>query len=158
MPFNVTSAAAHVRRIVLKFNQEKLELRYNAGERYREYQQKAQKLEQEYNDLNRRLNTEDTSDEAYQELIKAIASARRSLAENICTVIEWWDLEGDRDAIKENMSEKDRKEHKGVTGEGEIPIGGAWLDALPLPDEFIIRIRDKIGEDFESGGAGGKGR
>ena len=164
MPFNVTSAAAHVRRVVLKFNQEKLELRYNAGEKYREYQIKQQKLDQEYNDLSRRLNAptpegeEDRSEEAYKELITAMEKSRRRLADNICTVIEWWDLEGDRDAIKERMSEKDRKRFKDVTGEGEIPIDGAMLDALPLPDEFIIIIRDKIGADFESGGAGGKAR
>lgn len=158
MPFNVTAAAAHVRRVVLKFNQEKLELRYNAGEKYREYQVKQQKLDQEYNDLNRRLNTEDTSDEAYRELIKAIATARRQLADNICTVIEEWDLEGDLDAIKKNMTDKDKKQYAHLSGEGPVPVDGAWLDALPLPDEFIIKIRDGIGADFDSGGAGGKAR
>jgi small-conductance mechanosensitive channel len=158
MPFSVTAAAAHVRRIVLKFNQEKLEIKYNAGEKYREYQLKAQKLDQEFSDLNRRLQAEGASDEDYQKLVDAVKTARRRIADNICTVIESWDLEGDRDSIKQNMPEKDRKQFKDLTGEGEIPVSGAWLDALPLPDEFILRISEGITSDFDTGGAGGKGR
>ncbi len=158
MPFSVTVAAAHVRRIVLKFNQEKLEIRYNAGEKYREYQLKAQKLDQEMTDLNRKIQGENVADEDYEHLLKAMASARRRLADNICTVIEEWDLEGDLSAIKERMLEKDRKEFKDISGEGQIPISGAWLDALPLPDEFIIKISEAITNDFDTGGAGGKAR
>ncbi|MBA3616987.1 MAG: hypothetical protein H0W52_12845 [Rubrobacteraceae bacterium] len=158
MPFNVTAAAAHIRRIVLKFNSERLEIRYNAGEKYREYQLKAQKLDQEFSELNRRLQAENTTEEDYQALRDAMASARRRLADNICTVIESWDLEGDRDAIKSNMPSKDAKEFKDLAGQGEIPVSGAWLDALPLPDEFILKISEGITNDFDTGGAGGKAR
>lgn len=158
MPFNVTRAAAFVRRIVLRFNQEKLEIHYNAGEKYREYENKVQKVSQDYAALERRVNTQagEVSEEDYQALIKAMADARRLVADNICTVIESWDLEGDLDAIKENMSKKDKDRYKAVTGEGVVPVDGAWLDALPLSTDFIFKIRDGIQADFDSGGAGGK--
>lgn len=156
MPFNVSKAAAHVRPVVIKFNQEKLNLTYNAGEKYREYQIKAQKLDQEFSDLQRRLQGEQVKDEDYAALVVAVAAARRRLADNICTVIESWDLEGDRDSIKKNMDKADEKRFGDLTGEGEIPVDGAWLDALPLPDEFIIKVSESITANFESGGAAGK--
>lgn len=190
MPFNVTQAAAHVRRIVLKFNQEKLEIRYNAGEKYRAYQLKAQQLDQEFTELNRRLQAETVSDEDYDALRQAMASARRRLADNICTVIESWDLEDDLDtrldaihkehgdkvflAEVENLKELDhphtetrsvliagkKKEEDEVQvpvfGVGTVPVAGLWLDILPLPDEFILKISEGITNDFDTGGAGGK--
>lgn len=156
MAFNVTKAAAHVRPVVIKFNQEKLNLTYNAGDKYREYQIKAQKLDQEFSDLQRRLQTEKPSEEDYTALVEAVAAARRRLADNICTVIESWDLEGDRDSIKKNMDKADQKRFADLTAEGEIPVDGAWLDALPLPDEFIIKVSESITANFESGGAAGK--
>jgi hypothetical protein len=55
MPFNVDSAARFERRVTIKFNQETLEVFYNAGEKYREYQLKANQLDQEFTDLQRRL-------------------------------------------------------------------------------------------------------
>ena len=156
MPFNVQAAAAFIRRVVLKFNSEKLELRYNAGEGFKTYEGLSQKLQQRFLDLQRQLEKEDASDEAYERLQEALGKTRREIANNLCAIIEWWDLEGDRDAIRALMSKEDQKKHKDVTGHGEIPIDGAWLDALPLPDLFILNIRDKIEEDFSTGGAGRK--
>ncbi len=156
MPFDVGNAAAFIRRVVLKFNQEKLEIRYNAGEKFKEYQRLSQKLEREFSDLQHELQKESANDEAYDKLSKRLETTRKALADNICTVIESWDLEGDRDYIRSLMSEKDQKLNKDVKGHGEIPIDGAWLDALPLPDEFIMRIVETIGEDFSTGGAGKK--
>lgn len=156
MPFNVGSAAAFIRRVVLKFNNEKLEVRYNAGEKFKAYQQLSQKLEREFADLQREIELESTNNEAYERLQKRLSTTRRALADNICTVIEDWDLEGDRDYIRGLMPEKEKKANAHVTGHGEIPIDGAWLDALPLPDEFIMRIVQTIGEDFSTGGAGTK--
>ena len=156
MPFNVGAAAAFIRRVVLKFNQETLEIRYNAGERYKEYEKLSQKLQQEFLDLQRQMEKEDAGDAAYDKLMERVSTTRRALADNICTVVEWWDLEGDRDAIRALMPKDEQKKHKDVTGQGEIPIDGAWLDALPLPDRFIEQIVEKIGEDFSTGGAGRK--
>jgi uncharacterized protein YukE len=184
MPFNVDSAARFERRVTLKFNQETLEVFYNAGEKYREYQIKAQQLDQEFSDLQRRLQRaaanmrpaattveaeederdEDEPDEdevAYEELKAAMNGSRRRIADNVCTIITRWDLEGDLGKLKQRLSKEDRKRISGndeeYSGHGPIPIDGAWLDALPLPDEFILAIVEKITENFESGGAG-KGR
>ena len=193
MPFNVTSAARFERRVTLKFNQETLEVFYNAGEKYREYQLKAQALDQEFTDLQRRLQRaaanmrpaatqaemdydedgqpeEDTSDEdVYEELKTAMNGARRRIADNLCTIITRWDLEGDLGELRKRLSKEDQKRFKehapaddpqatNYSGHGPIPVDGAWLDALPLPDEFILAIAQSITENFESGGAGGKGR
>ena len=193
MPFNVDSAARFERRVTLKFNQETLEVFYNAGEKYREYQIKAQQLDQEFSDLQRRLQRaaanmrpaattveaeederdEDEPDEdevAYEELKAAMNGSRRRIADNVCTIITRWDLEGDLGKLKQRLSKEDQKRFKDnqdaaegqevaqkYSGHGPIPIDGAWLDALPLPDEFILAIVEKITENFESGGAG-KGR
>ena len=210
MPFNVTAAAAHIRRIVLKFNAEKMEVRYNAGEKYHQYQLKARKLEQEMADLERRLNAPvpdaDNPDEVarlreaaegvYQEVLGAIAETRRRVADNICTVIESWDLEADLDGLLDGILAEHNKAKaedseaedifgaavevlkdaelepdgtRNVTVEGKakkvpafgygaIPVSGLLLALLPLPDKFIFDVQDKIIEDFDSGGAGGKGR
>ena len=160
MPFDVTRAAAHVRRVVLEFNSERLKVHYNAGEKFRDYQTRTEKLEREFADLQRKLQASEAtdSDEAYRALMARMETTRRALADNICTVIESWDLEGDRDAIRGLMSKEDQKRHKNEDGHGPIPVDGAWLDALPLPDEFILRIINKINEDFAQGGAAGKGR
>lgn len=178
MPFDVTAASRFTRQVVIKFNQEKLTVHYNAGEKYREYQLKAQALDQEFTDLQRRLQraaanlqpvaTEreeeleedgqpDESEDVYEELKAAMNGARRRIADNLCTIITEWDLEGDRDAIKARMDAADKKRFKDESSQGPIPIDGAWLDALPLPDEFILDIAQAITENFESGGAGGKG-
>jgi len=174
MPFDIGKAAAHVRRVVIEFNDEKLTLRYGAGAPFKHYEHASRALQQEYFDLQRKLERGDVtpdvdegatdeerrkaSDEAYTALVEKVKGARRELADNICTVIEWWDLEGDRDAIRSLMSPKDQREYKDVTGHGEVPINGAWLDALPLPDEFIEKVVEKIREDFDKRGAGGKVR
>jgi hypothetical protein len=187
MPFNVTSAARFERRVTLKFNQETLEVFYNAGEKYREYQIKAQQLDQEFADLQRRLQRAaanmrpaatqaeeeleededsegDDSEDVYEELKAAMNGARRRISNNLCTIITKWDLEGDLTELKKRLSKEDQKRFKDTDdpqkfeGHGPIPVDGAWLDALPLPDEFILGIAEKITENFESGGAGGKGR
>ena len=98
------------------------------------------------------------TDAAYEKLQARLSDTRREIANNVCTVIEWWDLEGDRDYIRSRMSKKDQKKYEDVTGQGEIPIDGAWLDALPLPDKFILDIRDAIEKDFQERGAKGKVR
>ncbi len=162
MPFDVGRAAAHVRRVVLRFNDEKLTIHYNAGAKFKDYQQATQKFEAEYRDLidraSRRQEDEDPAarEEAEKRLQERVRRVRRDLAENICMVIESWDLEGDRDYIRSLMPEKDRKQNADVTGQGEIPVSGAWLDALPLPDEFILAVVGAIGEDFQEGGSSGK--
>jgi hypothetical protein len=193
MPFNVTSAARFERRVTLKFNQETLEVFYNAGEKYREYQLKAQQLDQEFTDLQRRLQRaaanmrpaatqtemeyeedgqpeeEATDEDVYEELKAAMNGARRRIADNLCTIITRWDLEGDLGQLKKRLDKADQKRFASTSkanttatetyeGHGPIPIDGAWLDALPLPDEFILAIAQSITENFESGGAGGKGR
>lgn len=191
MPFDVTAAARFTRQVVIKFNQEKLEVHYNAGEQYREYQLKANQLDQEFADLQRRLQRaaanmrpaatqteeeleedaqteEGDAEDVYEELKAAMNGARRRIADNVCTIITSWDLEGDLEYIRERMSPKDKKrfpthapadkpEATNYSGHGPIPIDGAWLDALPLPDEFILSIVQAITDSFESGGAGGKG-
>lgn len=173
MPFNIGNAAAFIRRVVLKFNQETLTIRYNAGEAYKEYEKRAQKLQQEFLDLQRQLEKKDAGDEAYQALMKRVSTTRLALAENICVVIESWDLtapeEFDRTRIRERflseakasgqaVSKEDLQKLNAVDGPGEIPVQGIWLHALPLPDRFIEQIVEKIGEDFSTGGAGGKAR
>ncbi len=161
MPFDVGAAAAHVRRVVIKFNDETLTIRYNAGAKFKDYQQLSQKLQREFSDLQYELgrtarDENAGADDAYEKLSKRLETTRRELANNICTVIESWDLEGDRDYIRSLMPEKEQKRNKDITGQGEIPIDGAWLDALPLPDEFIEKIVEKIGESFSKGASGGK--
>lgn len=158
MPFSVTRAAAFVRRLVLKFNGEKLVLHYNAGEKYREYELRVQKVSQDYADLERRVQGEKVSEADYKALVQAMADARRLVADNICSVIEEWDLEGDLDVIKERMTDEDKARFSEVSGEGTVPVDGAWLDALPLSTDFIFAIRDEIQRDFDSNGAAGKAR
>lgn len=162
MPFQISKAAAQTRRVKITFDRygQSVTVWYNAGQKYRQYQKLSQQLEREYNELNRRLASDSISDEDNEKLLDAAASARRRLADNICTVIEKWDLEAKDeitlDDVKANMAEDDAKRFEGVSGEGNIPVDGAWLDALPLPDEFIIDISSGIMEDFDSGGAAGK--
>lgn len=157
----VSKAAAHKRRVLIPIYDQRIEVFYNAGSKYRVYQQLQQKLDTEYNELNRRLSaSEQVSEEDYQKLMDAMAHARRRLADNICTVIESWDLEANEDItlddIKASMSKKDQKRFEDISGSGGIPVDGAWLDALPLPDEFIIEISSAIANDFNEGGAAGK--
>jgi hypothetical protein len=163
MPFQIHSAAAHEKRVVVPFDnyEQKVTLWYNAGEQYREFQLKAQGLEQEMSDLQRRLGEDGQADAAtYEELRVAMAGARRRIADNICAVINRWDLEAREtitlNDIKARMSKKDREKWTEVSGEGEIPVSGAWLDALPLPDEFILSLVEGITSDFDSGGQAGK--
>ncbi len=165
MAFDVGNAARFNRTVVLKFNNEKLKVTYNAGEKFRAYQDRAQKHEQERVDLQYQIqrfgageNEEDRAktDAAYEKLIGRLNHTRRAIADNICGVIEDWDLEGDRDAIRELLPKAERKgSHPDATGHGKIPIDGAWLDALPLPDDFILKIVETVNENFNSGGATG---
>ncbi len=164
MPFDVSAAARFTRTVVLKFNQERLSVTYNAGEKFKVYQAAAAKYEREFADLQfkiQRHGTDDderdkaATDEAYQKLVARLETTRRALADNICTVIEDWDLEGDRDAIRGLLPKADKKGHPDATGHGKIPIDGAWLDALPLPDDFILKIVEVISENFNTGGATG---
>ncbi len=164
MPFDVSAAARFTRTVVLKFNQEKLSVTYNAGEKFKVYQDRAQKHEQDRLDLQFQIqrfgsgeNEEDRAktDAAYEKLIEQLKRTRRLIADNICAVIEDWDLEGDRDAIRELLPKADKKGHADATGHGKIPIDGAWLDALPLPDDFILKIVEVISENFNTGGATG---
>lgn len=164
MPFNVTVAARFTREITIKFNRETLHVTYNAGEKYREYEEKSVQLTEELDDLNERISQlRSLSDaqndaaraelrEAYAELQRAKKHTRRRFADNVCTVIESWDLEGDLEDLKKRMAEKDRKNYKDLTGHGAIPPDGAFLDALPLPDKFMLDIGEAIGKNFESGG------
>ncbi len=164
MPFDVSAAARFTRTVVLKFNQEKLSVTYNAGEKFKVYQDRAQKHEQERLDLQFQIqrfgsgeNEEDRAktDAAYEKLIEQLKRTRRLIADNICFVIEDWDLEGDRDAIRGLLPKADKKGHPDATGQGKIPIDGAWLDALPLPDDFILKIVDTVNDIFNTGGATG---
>jgi hypothetical protein len=211
MPFNVTSAARFERHVKIKFNQETLEVYYNAGEKYREYQIKAQQLDEEFSDLQRRFQRaasnmrpadtdadEDQQDEAeavYEERKAALNGARRRIADNLCTIITKWDLEDDLDirldaiykkhgvevflkaiedlkareypsdgtrtvtimVIKKGKEVEEKREIPAF-GVATIPIDGLWTDILPLPDEFILDVVEAITKNFESGGAGGKGR
>jgi hypothetical protein len=85
---------------------------------------------------------------------------RRRTADNLSSIITRWDLEGDLGKYYKRLSKADQKRFKAedYEGHGPIPIDGAWLDAMPLPDEFIVDIVQAITDNFASGGAGGKGR
>jgi hypothetical protein len=167
MPFDVGLAAAKKYRVILSFNGEKLSLYYNAGEKFKEYQKKAQAADMELLELQARTEViaaqdassdeaQEARDEALSEMKKRMARARRDLADGICMVIEEWDLVGDRGYIRSLMSKEDQKSVEHLDGQGEIPIEGVWLDALPLPDQFVQAITRHINQDFEGRGAGSK--
>ncbi len=195
MPFDVGNAARFNRTVVLKFNQEKLSVTYNAGEKFKRYQDDIAKLEQERADLQYQIQrfgageTEEDrakTDAAYQKLVDRLNATRRAIADSLCTVIVDWDLEVDIEwlldavldqsgpdafrsllaALKDSdlestgtreveLPDEEKKQKVPVYGHQKLPVVGEILDGLPLPDDFILKIRDTINENFNSGGATG---
>jgi hypothetical protein len=51
MPFNLQRAAGKTNHVTLKFNGEPLKVVYNAGAKFKEYEQATQRLENLYRDL-----------------------------------------------------------------------------------------------------------
>lgn len=176
MGFSVKKAATKVNRVEVVFNNQRLTLKYQAGSRYKAFQKDSSKRQFEYvrlsSELERALQQDTEEDAArVEEIAAGMRQGRRDMADSICMITESWDLTGDLDEIREEyyaslseeemeaLSDEDKQALENPTADGDrIPIEGVWLDALPLPDDFLTKILDAINADYQSGGAGKKAR
>lgn len=178
MPFDISKAAAYISRVVINFNDEELAIKYNAGEKFLNYQRVTMRKESEMRELiasAERAEKGEADEETTERLQRSLRRARRDLCDNICLVIESWDLEApkeyDRTKIREHylaslskqelrdeLTEEDMALLESEDGPGPIPIEGVWLNALPLPDQFVLSVVESIGADFAKGASGPKPR
>lgn len=180
MPFNIKKASEKINRVEVRFNNQTLVCKYQAGAKYKDFQKNAQRRQIEYTRLDAQMQRAMRDDaprsegaredeQLLDELLANLRRSRRNLADAVCSIVTEWDLTGDcaeiREEHYESLTEDEREalpdEDKQALenpsrDDGKIPIEGAWLDALPLPDDFISRVLDEINADYASGGKGSK--
>jgi hypothetical protein len=169
--------------ITVRYAQTALEVRYYAGERAKELEnrleQSAAKFQRERQEAAERQQQGLPADD---NMNIRVGEARYELCEALAIAMSEWNATADLERLLEDVfKNEDRKRElrgdeltdeeaddeearrsdlrKQYAGQkGDVPLKAEWMDALPLPTTFFVQISEAIGRDMAVGGRGkGKG-